>query len=212
MSKRKDYNKLQLVKEIQEAANLYKKNLIGRKFLYVFDERYIEVIYTIKGFKHLTGVESSLSAKSFYDNAVNNKLSVSNINFSSQHPYELCVRKVCHLKQLYKLASGEGFLLQEILTNTQTFKFGATDLDFTLLFNPIINSATGTIINECLHVESLRDEDCFKKSQNVYEITHILSKANNEPFYNTIHYIDAHYSLKELPDKILIMIDDSIKE
>lgn len=43
MSKQQDREIL--VKEIKEAAKLYKENLVGRRFMYVFDDRYIEVIY-----------------------------------------------------------------------------------------------------------------------------------------------------------------------
>ena len=94
----------QLVQEIQKAALLYKTYLVGRKFLYIFEGQYIEVIYSSKGFKHLTGVESPLTAKLFFDNAVKRKLSINNIGFSSKHPYDLCVRKVKHLCQLPELA------------------------------------------------------------------------------------------------------------
>ena len=34
--------------------------------MYVFDDRYIEVIYKADNFKHLTGVDSHLSAKQFF--------------------------------------------------------------------------------------------------------------------------------------------------
>lgn len=43
MSKKSD--KEHIVKEICEAAKLYKANLVGKRFLYVFDGRYIEVLY-----------------------------------------------------------------------------------------------------------------------------------------------------------------------
>ena len=42
MSKKND--KEHIVKEICKAAKLYKANLVGKRFLYVFDGRYIEVL------------------------------------------------------------------------------------------------------------------------------------------------------------------------
>ena len=212
MSKKKNINRLQLVQEIQKAALLYKTYLVGRKFLYIFEGQYIEVIYSSKGFKHLTGVESPLTAKLFFDNAVKRKLSINNIGFSSKHPYDLCVRKVKHLCQLPELASGDGFLLQSIKTNTQNYKFGATDLDFTLLFNPPIDVSTGTLLSECLYVESLRDEDCFERSSDVYEITHILSKKNDQTLYDTVHFIDKRYTLSDIPLDIVDLIDKSLMD
>ena len=208
--KKHTIERLQLIKDIQDAAALYKKNLVGRKFLYVFEGKWIEVIYTVKGFKHLTGVESSLSAKAFFDNAIKRKLTVRNIYFTANHPYDLCIRKVNHLCQLPALASGDGFLLQNIGTKTQSYKFGATDLNFTLLFNQTIDVSTGRIVGDCLYVESLRDEDCFNRSANVYEVTHILSKKNDQPRYNVIHFVDKRYSVQDLPVDIIDKIDASI--
>lgn len=68
MSKKSD--KEHIVKEICEAAKLYKATLVGKRFLYVFDGRYIEVLYKNVNFKHLTGVECNMSAADFYRNAL----------------------------------------------------------------------------------------------------------------------------------------------
>lgn len=92
MSKKQD--KIDTVRRICDAAKLYKANLVGKKYLYLFDNRYIEVIYKKDSFKHLTGVESSLSANAFYKLAVQSKLTDKQIYFSSSHPYELCQRKL----------------------------------------------------------------------------------------------------------------------
>ena len=130
MSKKSD--KEHIVKEICEAAKLYKANLVGKRFLYVFDGRYIEVLYKNVNFKHLTGVECNMSAADFYRNALKNRLQAPQIHFSSSHPYSLCKRKIKHLCEISILASTENFMLEEIVTNTRTYKFGTTDLNFSL--------------------------------------------------------------------------------
>ena len=81
MNKKKKHEREQIVREINKAAQLYKQHLVGKKFLYVFDERYIEVCYKIDGFRHLTGVETNLSAKRFYQYAVKNQLQSTQIYF-----------------------------------------------------------------------------------------------------------------------------------
>ena len=63
-------NKTILVQEICDAAKFYKELLVGRKFLLIFDNRCIEVVFKRDGFKHLTGVSSNLTALSFYQKAV----------------------------------------------------------------------------------------------------------------------------------------------
>ncbi len=92
MSKSQD--RLEIVRAISDAAELYREHLVGRQFMYVFDGRYIEVIYKTENFRHLTGVDTPLSAKRFYSYAARRILAASQISFSARHPYALCVRKL----------------------------------------------------------------------------------------------------------------------
>lgn len=54
---------------ITEAKIVYFQNLAGKTFLYVCGDEYFEVSFPIDHFLHLTGVETRLSAKDFYNNA-----------------------------------------------------------------------------------------------------------------------------------------------
>lgn len=71
------------------------------------------------------------------------------------------------------MAGSEGFTLEEIVTTTKTYKFGITDLNFTLCLNKKLN-AQGNRKGDCYVMESLRDEDCFSKSKMAYTFTHIF--------------------------------------
>lgn len=53
---KKQQDREKIVQEIKKAAALYKKYLVGKRFLYVFEGRYIEVIYKSANFRHLTQV------------------------------------------------------------------------------------------------------------------------------------------------------------
>lgn len=86
-------------------------------------------------FRHLTGVETKLSAKRFYQYAVKSQLQSTQIFFTGKHLYLLCKRKIAHIGEIAVLASNENFMLEEILTDTKSYKFGTTDLDFTLCMN-----------------------------------------------------------------------------
>lgn len=143
-----------IVAEINQAAKLYRGFLVGKSFMYVFDDRYIEVIYKAENFKHLTGVDSHLSAKQFFKLASRGKLAASQIDFSNRHPYALCRRKVNHIVQLASFATSACFMLEDISTKSQCYKFGTTDLNFSLLMN---------YRGGCYIAESLRDEDCFQR-------------------------------------------------
>ena len=82
MGKQQDREKI--VQEIKIAADLYRKHLVGKRFLYVFEGRYIEVLYKAANFRHLTGVASQ-------------------IFFTPQHPFSLCKRKIKHIGQIAML-------------------------------------------------------------------------------------------------------------
>ena len=74
----------QLVAVINDAASLYREHLVGKRFMYVFDNRYIEVIYKTENFKHLTGVATNLSAKQFFRLAKKRKLTAAQIGCDNE--------------------------------------------------------------------------------------------------------------------------------
>lgn len=209
MSKREDRKKI--VAEIDAAAQSYKSLLVGKKFLYVFDGRYIEVLFQTRNFRHLTGVATNLSAKQFYKYAVNKQLAASQIWFDQDHPYALCVRKMKHLGNIASMSSSENLMLEEISTDTQTYKFGTTDLNFTLCMGKETD-ANGKEVGDCYIVESLRDEDCFSKCKDAFVVTHILSKPNDKKKYSDVLFMDASVTLNDLPDVVTAMLSDDLLE
>lgn len=210
MNKKKINDRKLIINEISKAAQLYKKHLVGKKFLYVFDGRYIEVCYKADSFRHLTGVETSLSARRFYQYAVNKHLQSSQIYFTSRHPYSLCKKKLKHICEIAVLASTENFMLEEILTNTKSYRFGTTNLKFTLCLNKEYDE-NGQEKSECYIVESLRDEDCFSKSRTAYEVSHIFSKDNSDKKYSNLLFMDRRSGLDMLPDNVALIIEDNLK-
>ena len=198
-----------IVQEIKNAAKLYKQYLVGKKFMYVFENKYIEVIYKSANFRHLTGVDTKLSAKQFYSYAVKNILQASQIFFSSQHPYELCKRKIKHIGEIATLAGSEGFVLEEITTNTRNYRFGTTNLNFTLCLNKEFDSY-GVQKGDCFVVESLRDEDCFSKSKKAYSVSHIFSMPNDKKKYTDILFLEKGATIENLPRDIRNMLDDKL--
>lgn len=198
-----------IVKKIENAAALYREKLVGKRFIYVFDNRYIEVIYKAENFRHLTGVETFLTARRFYSYASRRILATSQVSFSSSHPYDLCLRKLQHINEVAEMAGSESFILEEIKTNTKSYKFGTTDLNFTLCMNRELDSQ-GNEKGDCFIVQSLRDGDCFKKSKDVYVVTHILSRSNDKKKYTDLLYMDQSATIQDLPANILELIDEGL--
>ena len=198
MNRKQDLKKL--CKTIHEAAQLYKNNLVGKDFLYVFDNRFIECRFRIDNFKHFTGVESTLSAKRFYQNALANKLSYNQVYFSKNHPYDLAKKKLKHIRNISTVLTSESIMLENITTQSASYKFGSTNLDCTICLNKeFIN---GIAKGKHYIGMSLRDEDCFSKSQHQFVITHIFSKLNSSRKYDTILYMEKNSSIQSLNDEI----------
>ena len=80
--------------EIIDAAGVYSKDLAGRNFLYVYGEEFFEVSFPADHFLHLTGVETMLSAKSFYKNAKKRTLGSKQFYFTKRHPYATAKKKL----------------------------------------------------------------------------------------------------------------------
>ena len=203
MSKKQD--RLALKAKIEAAANLYKSKLVGKRFLYVFEGKYIEVIFKKENFRHLTGVDTYLSADRFLKYALQGKLSLSQFWFNEVHPYDLCVRKVQHIGDIAQMATSENFILEEIVTNTQNYRFGTTDLNFTLCMNKELDTQ-GNEKGDCYVAQSLRDEDCFSKSKNAYIVPHIFSRPNDTSQYTEILFMDKSANMENLPEEVKAMI------
>lgn len=107
------------------------------------------------------------------------------------------------------LAGSEGFMLEEIVTTTKTYKFGTTDLNFTLCLNKELDDQ-GNEKGDCFVIESLRDEDCFSKSKTAYTVTHIFSRPNDKKRYTDLLYLDKNMTLSNLPEEIKVMLDESL--
>lgn len=198
---RKSQHKQQIANTIIAAVQNYKDYMVGKTFMYVFDNRFIEVVYRTKDFAHLTGVDSHLSANDLYRDSIRGKLKSSQFYFSKRHPYDLCLKKIDHIENLSIFTNSELFLLETVLTDTTIFQFGMTDLDFTLCLGKDLDKQ-GNEKSSFYIAKSLRAEDCFDRATNVYEVRYIFSKSNDERLYNTINYIDDSCNISLLSDFI----------
>lgn len=91
--------------DIIDSAWIYSRNLAGEAFLHVYEDEYFEVSFPVDHFLHLTGVETKLSAKSFYKNAKRAKLTNSQFYFDARHLYANAKKKLPCLKRLPELTN-----------------------------------------------------------------------------------------------------------
>ena len=82
-------------------------------------------------FLHLTGVETRLSAKDFYNNAKKSILTKNQFYFDERHVYANAKRKLPCLKRLPELTNEMVCVLKNMETMTITYKLSVTNLEFT---------------------------------------------------------------------------------
>lgn len=173
---------------IHKNAVIYKKHLISKTFLLLFEGHSIEIMFKAENLLHLCGVDTKLLAKDFYQKAYQKKLSDKEIYFSKKHPYDFAKIKLEHLPQAISLLSNESFVITDISTQTKMFKLGATDLEVIFCFDSQIDN-NGNIINNILIPYSLRVEGIpNSKFGNMYEVDYVLSKKTGTKNYINIEY------------------------
>lgn len=209
MSIRQD--RIAITNTIISAASLYKENMVGKTFLYVFEGQWIEVNYRSRDFLHLTGVATSLSAASFYRKAVNGTLRHNQIYFTQRHPYDLCQRKMAYIERLSAVTNTDLVILKEVTTDTASYQFGVTELAFLLCLDRDLDD-DGIARSNYYIARSLRADDGFSRSADAYEVNYIFSKRNDEKLYQQISYSDGKWGIHDLPEAALAKLSPSLRE
>lgn len=111
-----------------------------------------------------------------------------------------------HICNIASMMTSESLMLEEVTTNSKTYAFGTTDLNFTLCLEKEYDK-NGQPKGDCYIAQSLRDGDNVSKSKNVYAITHIFSTPNTCRKYTTLCYMDKNSSMDDLPRDVRGMID-----
>lgn len=193
--------------DIIDSAGVYSQNLAGKSFLYVYGEEFFEVSFPVDHFLHLTGVETTLSAKDFYKNAKKGKLTNSQFYFDVRHPYANAKKKLPCLKRLPELTNDMVCILKDMQTVTIIYKLSVTNLEFTLGLTENVDNQ-GKKINDFFLPMSLRVEDTSVEKSNDGEIVDfIFSKDASKTKYDSILVEDKHISI---PDSVKHLISDSL--
>jgi len=200
-------NKFQILKLIYIAANIYKDKLLNKQFMFVFNNEFVEVQFKKENFKHLTGVDSVLSANQFFKKIISLRLYPGHIQFNSYHPYELSISKLSYLNKIDYLLHNECVALKDITTQTSKYTFGSTNLYFALLFEKEINE-NGHAVSSKLIIKSIRGGCCIDKAKTKYFVDYIFSKDSNSNKYNNLCF---YKDLKiEIPKEVINKLDKDL--
>lgn len=197
----------QIIRKIHDAAKKYKQHFIGKTYMFLFNDTKIEVMFKKASFKHLSGVGSQLNAENFFNHAVKpNGLRPGEIFFSSEHPFDLAVRKIEHLSDLYKLTVNSVKIATDFQTVTFTYTIGITDMELILCLGPDCYD-DGRLRSNYLVPYSFRIEEISEnRCSNIYDVTYVFSRNSSERKYNTITYGNQN-TITNLPEDIKNNID-----
>ena len=92
-------------------------------------------------------------------------------------------------------------VLKDDKTESETYQFSFTELNFALCLGRDLDPITKKSKNDYYIVKSLRDGDIFARGLFQYECNYIFSKKNDEKLYNNITYSDGKTTINSLPDK-----------
>lgn len=190
-----------ILQKIKDAAIEYKTNYVNKSFLYIFENTYIEVLFKKESFSHLTGVSriTGISAKDFFQKAVEKKLSIKHFGFDNNHPANLCFQKLFFLNDLQSLVNSEVSIFQNIKTDSIEYSLGIGEVHYTLC----LIEQDGYYIPRSLYCA-----DCSAKSDNVFKVYAILCKDINSKLYDNINFHNGTKLI--LSDELKSKITDDV--
>lgn len=181
-------DKVKLVRDsIILNAQVYRK-LVGKYYLYIFENNYFEMYFGTANYMHLTGVGSKVSPKQFYELAKDCKLQENQIFFSNRFPLKTALQKNISLSSLPNFISEGYFVVKDLVTDTAKYPYAITNIEQSVLIGLKTEEDDEIYIPKSFRVKG----KAFDKADDdkLFEINYILSKMDKESLYDTILYHD----------------------
>ena len=179
--------KVKLRSQIILSAKEYKKYFAGKSFLYCYQKKCFEIIFSEECFLHLTGVATTLHAYDFYRKAVSGKLELNQFYFNDKHPFFTAKKKLAALPHLHTLTHEAVIILEELPSKTHLFKLGMTNIDFTIGIDETTNRFSQYSLvkkGKVCYPRSLRIKDkSIEKSRRCFFVDSIFSKEIRQRRY-----------------------------
>lgn len=169
-------------------AQIYRDALVGRYYLYIFENRCFEMYFGTDNYMHLTGVGSKVSPNQFYDLAKNHQLHTNQIFFSQRFPLKTAIQKTTNLCYLPDFIKEGYFVIKDLKTETASYPYAITNIDQSILRGLKSEEGKEIYIPQSFRVKG----KIFDKADDdkIFEINCILSKTDKEGLYNQVLYQD----------------------
>lgn len=201
-------NKIDIVRNsIIANAQIYSSQLVGRYYLYIFENQCFEMYYGTENYLHLTGVGTSLSPSQFYNLAKSGHLQSNQIFFNQRFPLPTALIKSDNLKNLENFIVEGYFVIKDLVTDTCTYPYAITNIDQSVLLGLKQETVGEIYVPKSFRIKG----NIFNKTtdENIFEIQYILSKTNIQAKYDTVLYAE-NSDYNELVDVLKEKIDDKL--
>lgn len=183
-------DKRELVERIHQAAIQYRKNLIGKSFLIIYEGKFVKVHFKAENFLHFCGVDTCLYAKEFYRKAANGLLKSSQIGFSDIHPYVFADIKTKNLMNALSILQRDSLIITDVSTQSRTYELGTTDLEVVLCFDSQMDENGNKVSNIFIPYSLRVEEIANNRYSELYQVDYVLSKPIGAKTYTQIEYGD----------------------
>lgn len=191
---------------LKQSANMYKENLLNKNLLFVFLDKDkfegVEILFTNTYFKHLTGIQTQIGAKDFFDQIINDRFNIKNIVFRKDGTTELKLKILPNLMDIsvsYKMIGyyNENNLTQ-IFLETQS-----------VLGN--INTCLGIrkdLKSGYYYPNTSLKRDIRQITNKQYPIICIFRKGKKDDKYNELCYLSKKH--KDFKEDVLKVFADKL--
>ncbi|MBR7927051.1 hypothetical protein KBI51_02525 [Aerococcaceae bacterium zg-ZUI334] len=171
--------------ELMSYAKLYRQNFIDVEYFIYTSEFMFSKYYTIKAYKdnflHLTGVSTSLTANEFFDNCLNETLTLEDFSVGNKQQKGTVRRKLSVFSNAMNLfLSGDILVEEKFVKNNVRCSFASSDNCCTMGFASMINSKPQTLLKGNQLENGKRVEVICKKENGIFTIINNQTHLSNE--------------------------------
>ena len=200
--------KIDLVRNnIISNVQIYKNELAGKYYLYIFENQCFEMYFGTDNYMHLTGVGSKVSPNQFYELSKNKSLEEHQMFFSPRFPLKTALQKTSNLGCLPNFTKEGYFIIKDLITDTASYPYAITNIDQSILIGLKSEEDTEIFIPKSFRVKG----NIFDKADadKLYEINYIFSKTDKDGLYDNVLYQDQT-NLQSLDKNIVEKINLSV--
>ena len=178
-----DGNKHRLREKIIQGAINFEKYLNGKSFKIICEDKSETIVRFFKGdFKHLTGIDSDLNEKEFYEKCLQSHIEIGNIFNEQKYDWSTLKGKSNRIENIHKLLYEDAektLLLNQLKVNTTVFPVA--------IRNDNMKTCVGFAGN--VHkARSLRKSNSSKNAEREKVIVAIYGRKNEETDFSEIVY------------------------